>query len=73
MGLNVAHPKKGSKCAFCKRWDGDAKLTFKTPIVGFQFRTGVFGKCFATNSNQASTNGAGCKHYEPSVEASRLL
>jgi len=73
MGKNTAHPKNGSKCAFCKRWNGDAALTFKSPVVGFQFSTGVFGKCMATNSNQASTNGAGCKNYEPSVEASRLL
>ena len=73
MAVATYHPKRGPKCAFCKRWDGDAKLTFKSPVVGFQYTTGVYGKCMATNSNQASTNGAGCKKYEPSVEASRLL
>ena len=73
MGKNIAHPKKTQKCAFCKRWNGDAGLEFKNPAMGFQFTTGVFGKCMASNSNQVSTNGSGCSNYEPSVEASRLL
>ena len=73
MGKAIAHPKKMQYCAFCKRWNGDAELVFKSPTAGFQYTTGVFGKCMATNSNRPSTSGQGCKSYEPSVEASRLL
>jgi hypothetical protein len=73
MGKTIAHPKKTQRCAFCKRWNGNAELEFKHSTTGFSFTTGVFGKCMATNSNQPSTNGNGCKNYEPSVEASRLL
>jgi hypothetical protein len=73
MGKALYHPKKGSKCAFCKRWNGNADLVFKHPSTGFEFTTGVFGKCMATNSNQPSTGGQQCRNYEPSVEASKLL
>jgi len=73
MARVIAHPKKAQKCAFCKRWNGDAKLIFKNQHVGYEYESGVYGKCMATNSNQPSTNGAYCKNYEPSVEASRLL
>ena len=75
MGKLTAHPKKGKKCAFCKRWDGNADLEFKGPSTGFLITTGVTGKCMASSSglNMASTAGATCSKYEPSVEASRLL
>jgi hypothetical protein len=73
MPRGLYHPKNGPKCAFCKRWTGDADLVFKHPTTGFEFSAGVFGKCMATNSTQPSTGGSSCKKYEPSVEASRIL
>lgn len=73
MGTQLFHPKNGKRCAFCKRWTGDARLIFKSPQVGYQFTTGVFGKCMKNGSTQTSTSGNGCKDYEPGVEASRLL
>ena len=73
MGLNVAHPKKLQRCAFCKKWTGDANLVFKNPISGFQFEGDSKGKCMVDNSTKSSVLGGGCKHYEPSVDASRLL
>ena len=73
MAKQIAHPKRTKYCAFCKRWNGNADLEFKSPTTGFQFTTGVYGKCMATNSNQPSTAGSNCRNYEPSVEASRLL
>jgi hypothetical protein len=73
MGKETAHPKRVQKCAFCKRWNGNAELEFRSSSTGFQFTSGVYGKCMANNSNQVSTAGAGCKKYEHSVEASRLL
>ena len=69
---HIFHPKRTKRCAFCKRWDGDAKLVFKNPQMGFEFITAQ-GKCMATNNKRPSTDGHSCKHYEPSVEASRLL
>lgn len=73
MGKALAHPKKTQLCAFCKRWSGNADLKFKNVSSGFQYTTGVFGKCMATNATKPCTTGHGCKQYEPSVEASRLL
>lgn len=37
MGTALFHPKNGKKCAFCKRWNGDANLVFKSPTTGFQY------------------------------------
>ena len=69
----VFHPKRVQRCAFCKRWDGDAKLTFKNPQQGFQFEAAM-GKCMASNGNKKpSHEGQSCQHYEPSVEVSRIL
>jgi hypothetical protein len=75
MAKTLAHPKSGKKCAFCKRWNGDANLEFKSPSAGYLITVGVFGKCMASASgiNQPSTGGTSCNKYEPSVEASRLL
>lgn len=75
MAKQVAHPKQVKFCVFCKRWNGNADLEFKSPTAGFQFTTGVPGKCMATNGVIGSTgnNTSNCKRYEPSVEASRLL
>lgn len=73
MATQLFHPKKGKRCAFCKRWNGDANLVFKSPQTGFQFTTGVFGKCMKYGGTKVSTNGDGCKDYAPSVEADRLL
>ena len=75
MGKTLAHPKSGKKCAFCKRWAGDANLEFRSPSAGYMITTGVMGKCMASASglNMASTAGTACNKYEPSVEASRLL
>ena len=74
MARLLYHPKKGSKCAFCKRWNGDANLVFKSPHTGFEYDgAGTFGICMITNGSKPSSGGAGCKHYEPSVEANRVL
>ena len=75
MSKGYYHPKKQPRgqCAFCKRWNGDAEVAFKNPQAGFEFKLGKFGTCMVFGSTQPSTGGSGCKSYEPSVEASRLL
>jgi hypothetical protein len=73
MGRGLFHPKNGKRCMLCKRWGGDAALVFKSPQTGYEYSTGIFGKCMKNGSNQASTNGNSCRDYEPSYEASRLL
>jgi hypothetical protein len=73
MATQVLHPKNGKRCAFCKRWNGNANLTFKNPQAGFEYMLGVYGKCMANNSNQPSSGGTSCPKYEPNVEAYRLL
>ena len=72
MAAQNYHPKRNQICAFCKRWNGDANLIFKHPH-GFQVTTGVVGKCMVTNNNRQSTHGVGCRDYEPSADASKLL
>ena len=73
MGKAVLHPKNVKRCAFCKRWDGDANLVFKSPQAGYQFESSVYGKCFKNNSKQLASGGVNCKDYEPSPEANKLL
>lgn len=73
MGIQLFHPKNGKRCAFCKRWSGNANLTFKNSQTGYQFTTGEYGKCMKNGSNQVSTNGNGCHDYEPGIDAGRLL
>lgn len=73
MIKNFAHPKKTKKCVLCKRWNGDADLVFKDQHQGFQFTSGVYGKCVINGASKPSTAGTGCKDYAPSVEAERLL
>lgn len=73
MWKATAHPKKVQLCAFCKRWDGDANLKFKSPLVGFEYTTGVFGRCMVHNGLRPSTSSVRCPHYTPSVEAEKLL
>jgi len=73
MGKTVCHPKRVKKCAFCKRWNGDADLEIKNPASGIYFTMGVYGKCMVRNASRVSNAGDNCKEYEPSVEASRLL
>jgi hypothetical protein len=41
--------------------------------MGFEFTTGVYGKCMKKGGNMVSTTGHNCRDYEPSPEASRLL
>jgi len=74
MSKGYHHPKKqGPKCALCKRWNGDAEVTFFNPQMGFTFKMGVFGICMVNNAQLPSSCGVGFRNYEPSVEASRLL
>lgn len=73
MGRHLFHPNNGKRCAFCKRWTGNANLVPKNKQVGFEYDSGVYGKCLANGSSQPSTGGANCRDYEASPEASRLL
>ena len=68
----IAHPKKAKHCAFCKRWNGNAGLIFMSSTQGYKFDPSINGKCMASNQNRRS-GISGCKDYEPSVEAGRLL
>ena len=70
--MALAHPKNYKRCLFCSKWTGDAGLVFKNPQVGYEYKTGVYGKCMQNNSSQPCTGGVGCRDYSPSYEASRL-
>ena len=72
MATIYAFPKNGAKCVFCKFWTGDAKLVPVSKQRGYQFESGVMGKCLQGNSNQPSTGGVNCRKYMQSPEASKL-
>ena len=71
MATITSNPQNTKRCAYCKRWTGDADLVLKPHTI--QFTAGEYGKCLQTNSNQASTNGGNCKYYAPSIEADKYL
>lgn len=71
--MATGHPKNGSKCIFCKYWNGDAKIVIKSRTIGIEFQNGVYGKCIKRNANMPSTGGVGCRDYEISYEASKVM
>jgi hypothetical protein len=71
MATMISHPKKSKKCAFCKRWDGDANLKFKASTTGFEYTLGVRGKCMLKNNIQISSNS--CSKFEPSAKVEGLM
>jgi len=65
-------PIKQPKCAFCKRWKGDANLTNKgVPKGKVKFESSAKGICTANGNHIPKTaiNGANCRDYEISTEA----
>ena len=73
MATATAHPKNTKKCAFCRKWDGDANLVFKSPQVGFQYDLGKYAKCMKNGSTQPSGGGTVCNYYEPLEKVKALL
>ena len=74
--MSSTDPKKNPMCAFCKRWDGDAKLTNQGVVKGFvKFDPYARGACMSgpTRNIKLATNGRGCKDYAISVEADRFV
>ena len=74
MATLTGNPKTHKFCAFCKRWSGDANLTFVSKTVGFKFTRDVSAKCMATNnSKRADMNASSCKDYSPNALVDGLL
>lgn len=71
--MAIGHPKNGSKCVFCKYWNGNANIVIKSRTMGIEFQNGVLGKCIKNNANKFSTDGLGCRDYEISYEASKVM
>jgi len=75
MGMTSADPRK-PKCAFCKRWSGDAKVTNQGISNGLlRFEVSARGNCMARSAHVAKNagDGASCKDYVISPEASRFI
>ena len=67
---------KSPKCAFCKRWNGDAQLTNQGVAKGFiKFNDSARGICLANQARatRRANEGSGCKDYAISVEADRFV
>lgn len=64
------------KCAFCKRWNGNAQLTNRGAGKGFVFfNNSATGKCMAGQNHidKRANEGSGCKNYAISPEADRFV
>ena len=73
--MTQASPKS-PKCAFCKRWDGDAKLTNQGVAKGFiRFDDSVRAVCLANQARNTkrANEGSGCKDYAISPTADRFV
>ena len=73
--MTQANPKS-AKCAFCKRWDGDAGLTNQGVAKGFiRFDDSARGICLANQAKNTrrANEGSGCKDYVIGPEADRLI
>ena len=68
-------PRKVKRCAYCKRWEGDAQLRKGNTNGTVAFKDGVYGKCLKNQHPvQAASNGGNtCKDYAISVEADRFI
>ena len=74
--MSQTDPKANPMCAFCKRWEGDAKLTNQGVAKGFvRFDGNARGVCASgpTRNVRIATHGRGCKDYAISVEADRFV
>jgi len=73
--MSQADPKK-PKCAFCKRWDGNAKLTNQGVPKGLvRFDSNARGVCLAGQGRniRIANQGDNCKDYAISVDADRFV
>jgi hypothetical protein len=73
--MATGDPRK-PKCAFCKRWSGDAQLTNQGLNNGFvRFEISAKGRCMARGSHvhKGAVDGANCRDYEISPEANRFI
>ena len=71
MAKTTAHPKRRKICVFCHYWYGNADMRFVNTAVGFEFNNSADGKCMKTNCSKKTHTY--CQHYQPSIEASKLL
>jgi len=75
MATTLGDPKK-PKCAFCKRWSGDAQLTNKGVSGGMiRFEISAKGKCMAKGNHipKSAVDGANCRDYVLSPEADKFV
>jgi len=68
-------PRKVKRCAFCKRFEGDAQLRKGNVNGTVWFKEGVKGKCTrqARPMDASSQGGANCQDYAISVEADKFV
>jgi len=64
------------RCAFCKRWLGNANLTNRGVVKGrIKFESSAKGMCTAKGNHIQKTAGSGtnCRDYVISPEADRFI
>jgi len=69
------NPKNAKRCAYCKRFTGDAQLRRGNNNGTVWFKEGVKGKCTRQVRPMEAVSGGGsnCQDYAISVEADRFV
>ncbi len=71
MSKTRNHPKRKKCCVFCNYWFGDAGMKFVNSTVGYEYEHEAKGSC--TKRNCSTPTYVNCQHYEPSIDAKKLL
>lgn len=72
MTMYRQHPRSNKRCVFCNNWIGNAKMKFINTAIGYEYDDNALGTC--TKKCTKTHAGYSCQnHYEPSLEAKRLL
>jgi len=71
MAKTRNHPKRKKCCVFCNYWLGDAGMKFVNSTVGYEYEHDAKGPC--TKRNCSTSTYTSCQHYEPSIDAKKLL
>lgn len=67
------NPRINKACVFCNNWIGDANMKYLTSNNTYEFDSDAKGKC--TKKLGAIQRASSCcsAHYEPNMDAKRLL
>ena len=69
----VMKPKINKVCVFCNNWIGNANMKYLNSVVGYEFDSDARGRCTKKNGAIYRASQFCSSHYEPNIDARRLL